>query len=155
RLDCLEQLGLEMMFVFWQGTHNSLLRTSPSKAVHEDGPCGERHTYLHGDRKMTENTSDDMPYKEVNRAAKILMQIANVVNQHQPNKDTNNEEIRACFRREEALGIENLKRLSHIQLSMVINLLLLLKRRSGKPLKGFIITIFLRQIDRLHFLFTV
>ncbi|KAG5582937.1 hypothetical protein H5410_053564 [Solanum commersonii] len=84
-LDCPEVLGLEMMFVFWQGTHNSSLRTSPvhnlTKLVsnmhmatplrggldrlhYEDDPCVKyerekrRWTYLHRDRQG-EDFEDD------------------------------------------------------------------------------------------------
>ncbi|WMV52313.1 hypothetical protein MTR67_045698 [Solanum verrucosum] len=85
---------------------------------------------------MTVNTSDDMPYKEVNRAAKILMQMANVVNQPQPNKDTNNEEIRACFRREEALRYREPERaFSYTTIDGHKSVVAPLKRRGGKPLK--------------------
>ena len=68
---------------------------------------------------MTKNISDDMPEKEVNRAAKILKQMAksrtctsfNLGERSKESRAVNslevihpcNEEIKACFRKEEAL----------------------------------------------------
>ncbi|TMW80251.1 hypothetical protein EJD97_022316 [Solanum chilense] len=80
---------------------------------------------------MTKKTFDDMPEKEVNRAAKILMQMAksrtctsfNLGERSEESRAVNslemihpcNEEIRACFRKEEALrrGGKPLKRIRH------------------------------------------
>ncbi|KAK4725036.1 hypothetical protein R3W88_027815 [Solanum pinnatisectum] len=97
---------------------------------------------------MTKNTSDDMPDNEVNRTAKILMQIANnrsctSINLGERSEESRamnsletihpycSEEIRACFRREEALRYTQPYKAFDGKKSVVAPL----KRRGGKLFK--------------------
>uniref|UniRef100_M1ARA1 Nfrkb n=1 Tax=Solanum tuberosum TaxID=4113 RepID=M1ARA1_SOLTU len=101
---------------------------------------------------MTKNTSDDMPDKEVNRAAKILMEIANnrsctsfnLGERSEESRAMNSletihpcsEEIRACFRREEALRYtQPNKAFSYTAVDGKKSVVAPLKRRGGKLFK--------------------
>ncbi|XP_049342692.1 uncharacterized protein LOC125806985 [Solanum verrucosum] len=90
-----------------------------------------------------------MPYKEVNRAAKILMQNKsctsfNLGERSEESRAVNSletihprsEEIRACFRREEALRYREPERaFSYTTIDGHKSVVAPLKRRGGKPLK--------------------
>ncbi|KAH0752620.1 hypothetical protein KY285_005768 [Solanum tuberosum] len=96
-------------------------------------------------------TSDDMPDKKVNCAAKILMQMANsrscTLNLGERLEESQamnslktihpyNEEIRPCFRKEEVLRYREPERaFSYTAVDGHKSVVAPLKRRSGKPLK--------------------
>ena len=98
---------------------------------------------------MAKNTSDDMPDKEANRAAKTLLEIksnksTNLGERSEESRAINSpetiypcsEEIRACFRREEALRYaQPNKAFSYIAVNGKKVVVAPLKKRGGKLFK--------------------